>query len=426
MKHPSDRYFTILAAASLAWIGLVAVPSLPGAEDRETESLSLAQAIARALENHPALATYDADLRAAEARILSALERPNPDLDVEIEDVLGSGEYEGFRSAVYNVGVSQLLELGGKRQLRGSIAQADVETERLGYEAARREVLLETARRFVAVLTAQDTEANARDLVGIARETAESVTDLVAGGRGSSIDVKRTELELKQARLQLELRRREADFARRQLAAMWGEDKPKFDRVSGELEKPGKAVPGLDSLRDGLEEHPAVAMAKAGVDSAEKALTLEHRKVTPDVSVGVAWRRDTTIEDNAVVLNVSVPLPIWNRNEGGIAEAEAAVDKGQALVTQALTRLDLALSEAWGRLAAAHEEYHLVAGEMLPAADELYESLSESYRLGRTSYLELLEARRSLAALRSERIDALSKYHTARIEIEALTGNLAD
>lgn len=276
------------------------------------------------------------------------------------------------------------------------------------------------------MLTAQSTETNARDLVGIAEETAQSVADLEAGGRGSSIDVKRTELELKQARLQWQLRRREADIARRQLAATWGEVTPEFDRVSGELETPTHTVPELDNLRDRLEIHPAVAMAKAGVNSAEKALTLEHRKVTPDVSVGVAWRRDTAIDEDAVVLNFSVPLPIWHRNEGSIAEAKADIDRNQALVTQTLTRLDLALSEAWGRLAAANEEYHLVAGEMLPTADELYQSLSESYRLGRTSYLELLEARRSLAALRSERIDALSKYHTARIEIEALTGDLAN
>lgn len=113
-------------------------PDGHAAEDPGPRTLSLAKAIAKALEYHPALATYDADLRAAEARIISALERPNPDLDTEIEDVLGSGEYEGFRSAVYNVGVSQLLELGGKRQIRGDIAQANVEAERLGYEAARR------------------------------------------------------------------------------------------------------------------------------------------------------------------------------------------------------------------------------------------------------------------------------------------------
>lgn len=391
----------------------------------ESESLSLAQAIAHALEQHPRLATYDANQRAAEARLLTALERPNPDLEFELEDVLGSGEYRDFQSAVYNLGISQLLELGGKRRLRGKVAESDIEAESLRYEVARREVMRETATRYVATLSAQATEENARELLKIAEEASGSVSELEAGGRGSAIDVKRTDLERRQSQLQLELRKRESEAARRHLAAMWGEDEPSFDRVSGKLENPGAGIFSLDELRPGLESHPSVALAEAGVATAENSLTLERSKVTPDVAVGVAWRRDTAINDDAVVLNVSVPLPIWNRNEGGIAEAEAEIDRTQARVTQARTHLDLALSDAWGRLAAAHSEYRLVADDLLPAASELYDSLSESYRLGRTTYLELLDARRSLASLRRERIDALSKYHTARIEIEVLTGELS-
>lgn len=421
---PSIFRFLARAATPLA-ILLSSGLLLSVLQASESESLTLAQAIARALEKHPALATYDADQRAAEARFLTALERPNPDLEVELEDVLGSGEYRDFQSAVYNLGVSQLLELGGKRRLRGKVAESDIEAESLRYEVARREVMRETATRYVAILTAQATEENARELVKIAKEAAESVSELEAGGRGSAIDVKRTDLERKQTQLQLELRKRESEAARRQLAAMWGANEPGFDRVSGKLENPGTDVSSLEGLRPGLEAHPSVALAEAGVVTAENSLTLERSKVTPDVAVGIAWRRDTAINDDAVVLNVSVPLPIWNRNEGGIAEAEAEIDRTQARVTQALTHLDLALSDAWGRLAAAHSEYRLVADDLLPAASELYDSLSESYRLGRTSYLELLDARRSLASLRRERIDALSKYHTARIEIEVLTGELS-
>lgn len=385
------------------------------------DPISLADATARALEKHPSLATFDAEKRAAEARILTALARPNPELEVEVEDILGSGEFRDLQSAIYTVGITQLLELGDKRQLRAAVAQAEVEIESLRYETVRREVILETARRFVGLLAAQSAEENARQIVTIAKETVDSVTGLQEGGRGSEIDVKRAELELKHANLQWENQQRQTAIASQQLAGMWGEAKPSFDRASGKLATPAENVPALDSMRDALESHPVVAMAEAGVISAENSLALERQLSTPDLGVGVGWRHDSIVEDNAVVLNFSLPLPIWNRNEGGIAEAEAEVDKNAVLVTQALTRLDLALSEAWTHLSAAHAEHQIVAGEMLPAAEELYASLSESFKLGRTSYLELLEARRSLTSVRRERIDALAKYHRARVEIEALT-----
>ncbi|MCB1063779.1 MAG: TolC family protein [Verrucomicrobiae bacterium] len=428
MNHLSTKYHLpgfLLALLTLG--GAISISFLnPLHAESESKSgggsLSLADATARAIEKNPALAAFGADRRAAEARIITAMMRPNPELETEIEDVLGSGEYQDFQSAAYNVGLSQLLELGGKRRLRENIARADVEVEDLRYESAVREVMLETAKRFVAVLTSQSAEENASQVVAIAEDTAKAVGGLQEGGRGSAVDVKRSELGLKQAQLQLGNRQRESILARRQLAAMWGESDPSFDRVTGKLTSPRKNLPSLEELRAGLEEHPAVAMAKAGKMSAQDSLALERRKVTPDLNVGLAYRRDTTIDDNAVVLKFSLPLPLWSQNEGGIAEAEAAIDQNEAIVTQTLTRLDLALSEAWAQLENAHAEYQIVSGEMLPAAEELHQTLLEGFGLGRTSYLELLEARRSLTEIRSERIDALAKYHTARVEIETLTG----
>lgn len=389
-----------------------------GADD----TLTLGDATALALEKHPSLAIFDAERRLADARIISALAIPNPELEFETEDLLGSGEYEGFQSAVYNLGLSQLLELGGKRRQRTEVAKSVKASEELRFEAARREVMLETTRRFVSALAAQDSEDTARQNLSIAGETVESVKGQQEGGRGSILDVGQSELGLREAQLQLESARSRTRLACQQLASLWGDSTPDFDRVSGKLNPPGKIHPDLATLEEKLDDHPLMAMARSGIKTAEQELSLQERLRQPDLNLGLAWRRDSTVDDNAVVINFSLPLPLWNRNEGGIAEAEAGIARSEALVKQARQELAATLAEAVARLDIARAQFELVSDRMMPVAAKHHEAVAEGYRLGRISYLELLEARRSLTQVRGQRIEMLSAYHEARIEIEALTG----
>ena len=86
-------------------------------------------------------------------------------------------------------------------------------------------------------------------------------------------------------------------------------------------------------------------------------------------------------------------------------------------------KVEMQIAESHMRLSVARSQYELVAGEMLSAAVDHYEAISEGFKLGRISFLELLEARRALNTVRKQRIDTLSQYHSARIDLEAITGN---
>ena len=244
---------------------------------------------------------------------------------------------------------------------------------------------------------------------------------LQEGGRGSAVDVGQGELSLREAELERDTASQRTALARQQLSAMWRAPKPDFDRVFGKLGEP-RPVPSLESLSDLLDAHPQMALARSGIETARRGLDLQQKLRTPDVNIGLSWRRDTTVEDNAVVFGVSLPLPLWNRNEGGIAEAEAEIARGEALADQARQQLSNALAEALARLKMARERHRLVADDMLPVAEKHHATVAEGYRLGRLGYLELLEARRALTRVRGQRIEALSEYHQTRVEIEALTG----
>ena len=314
------------------------------------DSLSLADAVAWALEKHPSMAVFDADKRAAEARIISALAKPNPELETEVEDVLGSGAYRSFDSAIYTVGVSQLIETGGKRQLRGEVAKAEKATRDLQYDFARRQLIAETGKRYVAVLTAQSETVNAAANRKIASEAHSAILQQIESGRGSAVDSGQALLGKNEAELAYQVARQKSALARQQLSAMWADSTPDFSRVIGELSRPASNSPSLESLNAKVSEHPAVALGDASVAAAGAELTLEEKKRLPDVTVGLGYRRDSVIDDNAMVLRISLPLPLFSNNEGGIAEARAGIERSEALVSQARTQIVLQIAEAHSRL----------------------------------------------------------------------------
>jgi cobalt-zinc-cadmium efflux system outer membrane protein len=414
------KIFVVLISrllAGLTLLGLMTTSSLQAGE-----SISLVEAIARTLEKNPSLAAFDAEKRIAEARIISALERPNPELQTEIEDVLGGGQFEEFDSAVYNVGISQLIETGRKRKLRGELARAESTEMELEFQIAKRELISTASQRFVAVLSSQLAEENARQDLRIATDTYRAIQQQIEGGRGSAIDSGQALIGKNEAELALETASLKTQLACQQLSALWASPEPDFDTVAGDLPNPSAEIPPLDSLSSEISSHPLIEAAVAGLSSANARLSLEEKKRRPDLTAEFGYRRDSTVADNALVLGFSVPLPLFNRNRGGIAEAEASIDQKRAMVFHAETQLKLRIAAARAQLAAAKMAYDLVQGEMLPAASKQYETLSEGFSLGRIKYLEMLEGRRSLNSVRKQRVEALSAYHIARVELEAITG----
>lgn len=388
----------------------------------ESGTISLAVAIASTLENNPDLATFDAEQRIAEANLITARTRPNPNLESEIEDVLGSGDYQGFNSAIYNIGVSQLIETGRKRHWRTEVAKAEMRMQELQFNAVRRKLISETGKRYIDVLTAQEIEKNTRENHKIAGDAYITITRQIEEGRGSAIDSGQALLGKNEALLALETAKRESTLARHRLSAMWAEPNPKFSAVSGRLLTPKDTLPSVKALNQSIDNHPAMLLAGSGVCVAKIQLTREESTKKPDITLGLGYRRDGSVDDNAVVLGLSFPIPIFDKNEGGIARAGAEIVRSEALVSQTRIQLEMQIAEANAKLTTAKSEYDLVSGDMLSAARDHYNKLTDAYRLGRVQYLNLLEARRASTAITKQKIEALGRYHSARVELESLTG----
>src|SRR5262245_63115546 len=127
----------------------------PRAVSNPTGVLTLPQAQALALLQHPRLAAFGWEVRAGEARTLQASLPPNPALGIEVENFAGSGALKGFQGAEITIHLSQLIELAGKRQKRTRVAALERDLVAWDYEAARIEVLTQVTKALVEVLSAQ-------------------------------------------------------------------------------------------------------------------------------------------------------------------------------------------------------------------------------------------------------------------------------
>lgn len=440
------------------------------------EDITLRQAAALALVRHPALAAYAWDVRVAEARVLQAGLRPNPVLSLEIEDLrwseapaartrsysLGtdgfaageereSGAAPGLGNAETTVSLSQVVELGGKRLKRVRLAQTERDLVEWDYEAARVDVLSGVARAFVELLGAQENLRLQAELAALAESVRGATQARVEAGKVSPLELTRAETELAAIEIAREAAARDVNAARLRLAAACGAQAPEFERAAGALEE-AAAPPALETLEAAVEANPELARWTDETEQRLAALELARAGRVPDVEIAAGFRTrgvddtdargwnigtdgtaasfganrsDTRFSDsreNSVVLAASVPLPLFDRNQGAIREAEHRVEQAEAQRDAAELRVRSSLRGAHEELLKSAETARRIRDEILPRTTDAFERTQEGYREGKFGYLDVLYAQRTLFDVRRQYTQALIDYQTALADVERLVG----
>ncbi|MEX0745777.1 MAG: TolC family protein [Phycisphaeraceae bacterium] len=390
------------------------------------ERVSLRKTLALALMHHPDLAAAGWEVRAAEARTLQAGLLPNPELGVEVEDFAGSGDSAGFDAVETTVSLSQLIELGGDREARIAVARHGRDLSGWDYEARRVEILTETAKRYLAVLAAQRRAELAEQVEELVQQTADTIDRRVEAGEESSLERTRFRVQTATARLAREQTERELAAARQRLAAMWGDPEARFGELVGELPE-AEALPDLAELVAALEQNPRLAMYASAIALRQAETDLAKARGVPDITVGAGVRHFNESDDVSFLVGASVPLPLFDRNQG---EALASrFEAARALAQQEATRVRLhtQLVERHQELILAYEQTTALRDEVLPAAREAFEGVQAAFDQGEIGLLDLLDAQRTLTESQSQYADALSAYHQSLAAMEGLVGQpLAD
>ncbi|MHC4548870.1 MAG: TolC family protein [Planctomycetota bacterium] len=384
-------------------------------------ALTLREALAAALRGSPELAASAWEIRAAEARALQASLPSNPELELEAGEFGGEGSRAGFDGAEFALGLSQEILVAGKLGKRTEVARLQGHLAGWDYETVRLDVLTETTRAFVALLAAQERVAFLEESVRLSEEVLRSVREQIEAGKVPRLEASRASVTLSLQRLRLYRARRELQIRRRALAAHWGATVAAFDKVVGDLYAT-RPLPAADRLESFLAENPASARWSVEMELRRARLELEQAGRYPDVTVTGGVLRFEESDEHAFLAAISLPLPIFDRNQGGVREALADLERAQQEQRAAVTRLNRKLNEAYLTLSNAAGEVETLEKHVLPAAQEYFDAAGEGLRQGKLGYLEVLVAQRTLFDSKEQLVDALAAYHLAVADVERLIG----
>jgi cobalt-zinc-cadmium efflux system outer membrane protein len=393
---------------------------------REPEgTLTLREALALALMRNPELAAFSWETRAAEARALQAGLPPNPELGIDLEDFAGTGTQAGFKGAQLALQLSQVVELGGKRLKRARAAQCERDLAAWDYEAKRLDVYTQTAQAYVELLAAQERQALAQDTLRLAERAFAVVAERVRAGKVSPVEESKARVAQTTARVAAQRAESDARTARRALAATWGAATPSFTRVEGDL-TPARPTPSFEDLARLLAQNPDLARWTAEMALRRAVIDLEQAKAWPDVALGGGVKNSWDIDERTGILGLSIPLPLFDRNQGGILEARYRLAKSEEERRAIEVRVMTELYRTHQALAQAHSEAAALQSEAMPAAQSAFDGAQEGYQRGKWGYLEVLDAQRTLFDVRAQWIDALARYHKALADTERLIGQGLD
>ena len=396
-------------------------PSLTPPIQEPTGVLTLREALALALTENPELAPFAWQARANEARVLQAGLRLNPELGLEVEDVLGTGGFQGFREAQTTLQLSQVIELGGKRAARMEVASQARDITQSGYELKRVEVLGDVTQRFIQVVASQ----HALDLALTNRQLAEDalqiVRERVIAGKGSALEERKAQVALARGEVLVGSARHILDASRKKLSSSWRNAQPVFNRAVADLFT-RKSVPSFEGVVDRISKSPEIARWVSEKKLREAEIKLADARRVPSVAVGGGIRHLAGPDDVAFVFGFSMPLQLFDRNQGGAAEARALLGRTEAERKVAEIRLGAVLLGLYEEMARAVQVMDGLQKEIVPKAEDALAISRDGFAQGRFSYLEVLDAQRTLFDIKQEYIHTATAYHQFLVELERLIG----
>lgn len=391
-------------------------PALTPAPD--ATALTLDAAWQTALRRNPTLRAAQADVDASRGAIDQAGVLPNPTLDVEQEDTRRE-----TRSTT--VLLRQPFELGGKRAARVALAQSGREVALADLAFRQAEVRAGLVQAFFDVLIAQERVKVAEEFLGIAANSSTAASRRVTAGKVSPTEETRARVAEASARIELRQAQADRQGALRALSLVMGVAHDSVFQLDGRAEVL-PAAPDVESLTQRIALSPVLRRAQGEVRRADATYELERARRLPDVTVSLGTRRATEIGRNQPVIGVSIPLPIFDANQGAQLEALRRRDAAQALAEAEEQRLRTEVFQTVDQLQARASEARALQQDVLPGAQSAYEAASRGFELGKFSFLEVLDAQRTLLQVRTQYLDTLADMHRAAAELERRLGTPND
>ncbi len=406
---------------------LVALSSLAQAQTPEPDSttqravrrLTLAEAVNRARENHPLLVAARQRIVMAEGERLEAGLRPNPTLSISGENFPVAPTEGGFdfgRSLDWFATFSQTFETGDKRNLRLALAERGVESAQAEVAALERQIVYEVKAAYQKAAAARERLELVRESLDYLRQLVRLNEVRVSAGYTAEGDLIKAQLEAQ--RVEYAQRRAALDYDQARIALLrtMGEASFALDFELAERLDYHPILINTTALEQAALRQPQVQLAEARLARAQAALRLEQARARPDITASFGYKRHGP--DNTLYGAVSIPLPLYSRNRGYIARAEAEVRASEAELQQVRNLVLAELAAARRAVEVHQQQVEALRADFLIRADQSQTIALAAYREGATNLLVLIEAQRARSQAQELYFQALYDYQLAVHDLE--------
>ncbi|MCP5412060.1 MAG: TolC family protein [Alphaproteobacteria bacterium] len=381
--------------------------------------LSLSQAIERAAAFSPKLEAAASEIAAATGSELQASLYPNPQATIQMENFGGSGPLSGFKATEMTAGVSQLIELGGKRQARKDVALANRKAAEVDATTARLDLARDVSIAYADALAAQDGVNITKDTELAARQVLDDVIRRVNAARDPIFQRSKAEVAYSTSMVARKSAEQASLAALQRLGRYWGAktvDETLVDPVAAHLDAP---LP-IEVYEARLRDAPDFVRYEHLREMREAELRLAQANAIPDITASGGIRQVSGTNSVAFLAGLSIPIPILNQNQGEIARAQAELRKIGQERRQAEQERSQNLVTVWTNWQTAWLESNTIKNDSLPKAERAFRLALEGYRRGAFEYLEVLDAQRTFFEQRASYIRAIATLHDARAQTERL------
>jgi len=419
----------------------------------ESPGLTIDQAVAIALQRNRDVIAAKMEIESAQLDVVAARIYPNPTAQVGVGNlVLGKANDQMgalksqpgfFGQPVITGGISEIIDVWSKRGARIRAADRGVEQRRYLTEDALREVVYAVRSAFADAVRAESERDMAKEVAARYAETVRLSQSRFRAGDIAESELRKIELEqlrYENAVLDSEL---QVDIARQHLVALLGLS-PSEGLPGGKLVEP-ETQPTFDMkqlIAEAVEHRPDLRAATVGRSAAEARLTSAEREAYPDLTLGATYTHSefTISGDNPNVLglNLSLPLPLFDRNQANIGKARLDIrhaendalrlrlvienDVAQAVRKAQRSQALLAVFEKGGGAGMTRSATNDTGG-MLSRAETALRVAEKSYKAGAISLLEMLDAQRTYLDTRGQYLRALDDFRQAAIDVTNALGD---
>jgi outer membrane protein, heavy metal efflux system len=391
--------------------------SLPSLIATTSSSATVEELVQTALSQNPRMSKANFAIEATRGRLIQAGLYPNPSVEVNADEL---GDRTGPPGIITAPKISQEFVTGGKLTLSQAVAAREVDLSTLSLYRERFDLVGSVRVAFYELYSLEQRIRVLDELAKLAGDAVKNGQALLKAGQISKLDL--TQLEVEQSRFQSQATAAQQELAalRKRLAAIVGNAQLNIGTLSGEFES--LPVYDLERAVDVVRaSHPEISLARMAAERAHAVVHRAEAEAIPNVTLSTGYTRQSQNRSNDWLLGLSVPVPVWNKNQGNILSAKAEYRVAVQEVARVQNDLTARVAAAMQTYSSAKKIAEQYRSEILPKAEETYKLLQSAYKSdAKLDAIRLIQAQRTIAEAKLEYNRALGDAWKAAAELSGL------